>query len=824
MTELYTKLSRDIFQNDDFKIASHALFEAYIRKTACDEYSIDSDVVRKLTTSVQYFYRSSDYEMRREGAELLSMLLAVAPDKAPELVGIADHIFAEAGDFPNIELLEKKFPGKKFKLCLFDEIRKDLRRSLNTVDVIGHVLTDYQRNLWEHLISGEDIITSAPTSTGKTHIILKFLIEKVANSSASFAAVVVPTRALISEVASKIYELTKEIEQENNIEVCTFPKEAVFSEKTIFVMTQERLSETLYSNLLSFDYLFVDEAHNIADKNRGVLLHMTLQKLLENSTPQIIISMPSRRYLNAFAHVFGDTEFITRSTSHSPVAKLFIEARLSARDIVLRRKGNEKSVKINKNFTSSKLANIVRRLGANESNIIYCNRTNDCERVANQIADLIPQFKDNLRLEEAADYVETFINKDFTLANNLKKGVAFHYGPLPDVVRRLVETLARENLIDFIACTSTLAEGVNLPAKNLFLKNPKQFSGIGEAYVRLEDVKLDNITGRAGRMIEHFAGNIFLVEPEQWDIKDYFESSEEADKISTYFQVINDSFDHIVGILKGILEASSGNASAEYSVANKLIREYESETILRTMQAKEISLSARHKSSLINAVKTAYENLIVSPFTLEANPTIGYLQQNRLYNFLYERKNLSEWVLTHPMSPEFYDRLIKNCTILQENGIFLPDNTIEVMCTIANKWIKGRPLHSIIADQIKRNPEKDCNSNVRKIIRTINNDIRFKMASALRCYQHLLTDVVAQRGENITSVSLHGYIEAGGWQERLIQLINLGLSRETAIEIHHLLSKGVDISSFNSLRALLRSGQLKGMHPITRKEVERLIL
>ena len=176
-------------------------------------------------------------------------------------------------------------------------------------------------------------------------------MDKVANSAGAFAAIVVPTRALISEVSSKVYDIAKKVSVENDIEICTFPKEGVFKDKTIFVMTQERLFEILQTGLLSFDYLFVDEAHNISDKSRGVLLHMTLQKLLEGSNPQIIISMPSQRYLNAFSSVFGDTEFSTKTTKHSPVAKILIDTKLKGSNILLSRKNGETDVVLKKKFT-----------------------------------------------------------------------------------------------------------------------------------------------------------------------------------------------------------------------------------------------------------------------------------------------------------------------------------------------------------------------------------------------------------------------------------------------------------------------------------------
>jgi hypothetical protein len=825
MTSFYSKISNKIISSDSYLDAYDLIFDAYIKKTAGDKYSIDRSVVKKLTTSLQYFYQSDDELVRKEGAELLSMLLYVSAEETQELVAIAGYVFNESGDFPNITLLQDKFPSIKFKVSAFDEARRNLRKSLNTVKEIDHPLTDYQRSLWEDLKNGEDIITAAPTSTGKTYVILQYLVNEVATSAGAFAAIIVPTRSLISEISSKIYDIAKNESAENDIEICTIPKEGVFKDKTIFVMTQERIFDIIQTGILSFDYLFVDEAHNISDKSRGVLLHMTLQRLLEGSNPQIIISMPSKRYLNAFSSIFGDTEFSNKTTKQSPVAKILIDTKLKRGNILLSRKNGGKEVVLKKNFSGKKLAQIAYRLGAGESNIVYCNKTNYCEDVALDIAGLVSKDKDSPRLTEAADYVTRFLHPEFSLAGNLKKGVAFHYGPLPGVVRRMIEGLVRDNEVDFIVCTSTLAEGVNLPAKNLFLKNPMQIIAYKPSE-RMEDVRLDNITGRAGRMLEHFAGNIFLVDQENWTYKDYFEDKEDKiDKIPTYYQILNSNLDGVIQALHGEYSYEEEDQYTFYSIANKLLREFDSDTIGATLSAKELVLSERDRAALLKEVNRAFDRLQVDSFTLEANPTVGYLQQNSLYSFLLEQDDLSRWALPHPMSQGLYLQLKQICTELNRTGIFLPKkSSVSFACVIARKWIQGDPLRTIIAEQIAHHPEISCNKNVRDVITTINNDIRFKMASALRCYQLLFTNAAQERGEDVVSVKLHAFIEAGGCDERLIQLINLGLSRETAIEIDSLLEKSAVISSFESLHSLFEEGVLEELHPVTKKELDRLLL
>jgi late competence protein required for DNA uptake (superfamily II DNA/RNA helicase) len=830
MSTFYHDLSSQIIASKGYAYASGHLFEAYISKMAIKKCELDNKTIKQLSTSIQFFYRSNNEEYLNEGSIILSMLLHVCGEQSRELIAIADSVFSQSGDFPNVKLLRDKFRGMEFKVSIFDETRKDLREELNTVNEIDHPLTDYQRTLWEDLTSDKDVITSAPTSTGKTDIVLRYLMQKLIESEGAFAAVVVPTRALISEVSRKIYEIAKNKSCEKRIQICTVPKDGPFQDKTFFVMTQERLFEVLQNGDLNFNYLFIDEAHNISDKSRGVLLHLTLQKLLEGSNPQIVISMPSPLYLNAFDSVFEGIRFAKKKTKHSPVAKIIIPVAFKGRNILLSRINSNKTVSIDKQFQGTKLSDIVFRLGKGESNIVYRNQTNQCEDTARNIAALVPEDKGSQALEEAADYVERFLHKDFSLASSLRKGVAFHYGPLPGVVRAMIEDLVREGEIEFIVCTSTLAEGVNLPAKNLFLTNPTQITPKGKKSARLENVKLDNITGRAGRMLEHFAGNIFLIEYSKWDYTDYFEEKEEnIDKIPTYFKVINEDLNGIIDALKGNYGHSNDDQYSYYTIANKLLKEFGSDNLSSTLKAKELTLNAKEIKRLEAYIKQAYDALKVDTFTLEANPIVGFIQQNKLYKILLEQSDLTEWTLPHPKSSLLYKRLEKICQVLYEAGIYLPtdDNSIRYTCLIAKKWMTGDPLKSIIARQIYQDSKKgkayNCNKSVRDVIKVINNDVRFRMSSALRCYHSLLTNIIGSRRMDLQSIKIHSFIEVGGCGDRIISLVNFGFSRETALEIDRVLPKKIDIKSVGVLRELYDDEMLEKLHVITKREIKSLL-
>ncbi len=781
--------------------------------------------------SAQAFSGSSDSKLKNEGAVLLSMGLDVAASEHPDILPVANTLFASSGNFPNLTLLLNRFPNAQFQRSILTAAQLEFRRELNSVDQLEFPLTDYQRVLWKDLIEDRDLITSAPTSAGKTHIILHYLLEKVASSDGAFAAVVVPTRALISEVAGKLYELAKKMECADEVEICTVPKDGDFKSKTFFVMTQERLHDVLLRGDITFNYFFLDEAHNIADKSRGVLLHITIERLLEDSVPQIIVSMPSDRFQNSFSSVFEGTEFKRQITTNSPVSKIVMTVVPKGRDLIISRIGTRDQTVIRKGFTKKKLADIVFRLGQNDSNIIYRNRTDYCESFADDIASLIEEDLDNERLFEAADYIEKFIHAEFSLAKNLRKGVAFHYGPLPASIRILIEGLVKDEHIRFIACTSTLAEGINLPAKNLFLQNPTQPGGIGEPDARLDDVKIKNITGRAGRMLQHFAGNIFLVEPGEWRFQDYFEeNSDEGEKIPSYFNTLNEELEGVLRALYGQFNPEDGDQYRFYTVANKLIREYSDDRLSNTLSAAEFRLSSNDTARLVDAIGVANSNLRVAPFTLEANPTVGYIQQNNLYTKLYLMEDYSDWFLPHPRSSALYAALVRVSMLLRESGIYVPTQnySLEHICVIARKWIQEKSLREMISEQINwdgrsESSRPSINTSVRNVIKVINNDVRFRLSNALRCYHDLLSTILINKEIENPSVKLHAFMEIGASDDRMISLISLGVSREAALQVHEIVPPGVPIESSSDVARLLNSGALDQLHPVTRKEIMQLL-
>jgi helicase len=86
----------------------------------------------------------------------------------------------------------------------------------------------------------------------------------------------------------------------------------------------------------------------------------------------------------------------------------------------------------------------------------------------------------------------------------LRKGIAFHHAELDESQREIVESGFRDGSIKILTSTSTLASGVNLPAKNVFIEAFKYSGSKGlncrETLMPLSGVDYQQAAGRAGRL------------------------------------------------------------------------------------------------------------------------------------------------------------------------------------------------------------------------------------------------------------------------------------------------------------------------------------
>lgn len=144
-------------------------------------------------------------------------------------------------------------------------------------------------------------------------------------------------------------------------------------------------------------------------------------------------------------------------------------------------------------------------LGERKRNIAcYFSGKNGAIEAAREFA----KGKDNIDdddLKQLANDIRDQVHGDYYLTKLIRKGIAYHIGYLSASIRQRIEKLFKAGKITAMFCTSTLIEGVNLPADNLFITNYRS------GRPQMTSVEFRNLIGRVGRIKFNLYGNVFFI-------------------------------------------------------------------------------------------------------------------------------------------------------------------------------------------------------------------------------------------------------------------------------------------------------------------------
>lgn len=114
-------------------------------------------------------------------------------------------------------------------------------------------------------------------------------------------------------------------------------------------------------------------------------------------------------------------------------------------------------------------------------------------------------------------YLEKEYGPDWIGTQTVRHGAVLHHGDIPQETREVLEALIRDDGVQLVICTSTLAEGVNLPIRSLVLYSVQRRTAGRQPVAMLErDIK--NLVGRAGRAGATTKGLVICANPGQWGL------------------------------------------------------------------------------------------------------------------------------------------------------------------------------------------------------------------------------------------------------------------------------------------------------------------
>jgi superfamily II DNA/RNA helicase len=189
------------------------------------------------------------------------------------------------------------------------------------------------------------------------------------------------------------------------------------------------------------------------------------------------------------------------------------------------------------------------------------------------------------------DYFSIIFGTDYLLTKLVTYGVLFHHGDLPQYVREVIEDSIRYNQIRLIICTSTLAEGVNLPIKTIVIHSVRRYIPELEQHVELLPREIRNVVGRAGRAGQETKGLVIVINPTDFSIMENVLNNQEneEDQVQGYLQFLIRSLESFlkkkqIPIDNEFLESRSEKVnqiidSIDMSIISLLAEEVEMETL-----------------------------------------------------------------------------------------------------------------------------------------------------------------------------------------------------------------------------------------------------
>lgn len=781
---------------------------------------LKEDALARLLSSASVFSSAQDEESRDLAQQIAVFASLSSNDDAVRQAAV--HVLSDLGNFPGLSKLEG---NKSSDIAFRTYLRRALLEEINTVTMGGKdvSLTEFQLEVWNSLKSSSSTAISAPTSAGKSYLVLEHLCESAYKASRFTALYIAPTRALLAEIQGKLEVRLKDLA--DKLRITTIPViDLEAREKQIYVLTQERAQLLLSSvELSNVDLIIVDEAQAMGDDSRGMILQDALEKLKEsNPSARFLFLAPGASGFNLIGDSVGLPDLRVNETSLSPVVQNRISVKFPPENensvhldlVTPKRLEPIGTYQFKRGFAlndDGRLAAVALELGASGRSLVYATGAKKAEDLSALLA-LNRPATESVALRDLSKFIEQHIHKKYSLAGFVRKGVAFHYGNMPSLLREGIEAAFRDGQLDYLCCTTTLFQGVNLPARNVFINTPTR-GNKGEA---LDDAALWNFAGRAGRLGEEVVGNVFLVDYDEWDVKPLTERKPFALKVA-FKQTIEQEFSAVAELLElaGDQTHSEGRKAAEERItaAAGLVLLRSSQGSLSSLLGRtSLRITSEQKSQLSNVAERALGNLGLPASVLASSWMIDPVSMASLLHRLREGVRKKEFDKLLPVNPSFNTFAVYNSILrrlfkhLGRMNLSGEENRkargyVSHVTAIALKWMRGEPLTQLVNQAVKykltnttkpskRSDQAIIDAAIRDMFMLVEQTIRFKLVQWAKAYVDMLRFVLVEAGHVDMASQVYDFslaLELGVSTQTGRSLVEFGLSRITASSVANLI-------------------------------------
>lgn len=431
------------------------------------------------------------------------------------------------------------------------------------------------------VFKGNSAIIQMPTSAGKTKSIEIIIRSSFLSGRAKMAIIIAPFRALCSEIKNSLQLSFKDeaisVDEPSDVLQSDFEilDEFNFEESNlVMIVTPEKFMYILRSTpeiASKIGLLIYDEGHQFDNGIRGVtyeLLLSSLKNMISDNTQIVLISAVISNAESIGKWLISGNKEIVEGLGLSPTFRTvaftswqtqlgmlqfikhnspeeneyFVPRILEQTSLQLKGRETKERLFPDKDDGKSIALYFAIKLIENGPVAIFCGSKLTVKSIYEQVVDLESRnykFDPPLKFSDSAEVKKlTFLHsqhfgEESVITQSTKLGVFAHSGNSPQGLRLAIEHSMQTGKIKFVICTSTLAQGVNLPIKYLLI------TSFYQAGQKIKTRDFHNLIGRAGRSGIHTEGSIIFTDRELFDNKINFTENWKWSQAMTLLDPLN---------------------------------------------------------------------------------------------------------------------------------------------------------------------------------------------------------------------------------------------------------------------------------------------
>ena len=487
---------------------------------------------------------SSNANISKNSNNILQLLNPNQPEKKEREEKIENLEIINSYDMEEVfgsELNSKKShiapqspsPEENSEKNFFNQPMRDLMKSFPLSSIITFpTLNRVQEECFDLLYrTDERALITSPTGSGKTLLfelgigrIIKqnYNLKEKAYKNKNFKIIyIAPIKSLCQEKTfewkMKYGKSPLELTVTESTSDSEYLNINLLNNSNIILTTPEKFDvltrkwKDISSFISNISLLLIDEIHLLNEEHRGATLEAIIAriKLLKNMENFKQTNLENIRIIAVSATIPNITdvaEFLEIKGNNARGLKIFGEEYrpVKVERIVIGYKRNKNQNEfVFEKYLDYRVSSIIEKYSEGKPTLIFCQTQKGSINSAKQLMTdyqegKLMSMKIDLPTKKILEQISSSINNK-QLSIFVKFGIAFHNAGLSLNDRQIIEENFKINAIKIICTTSTLSQGVNLPARLVIIKSTNCYKGHNIGYSEYTKMEIDQMCGRAGR-------------------------------------------------------------------------------------------------------------------------------------------------------------------------------------------------------------------------------------------------------------------------------------------------------------------------------------